>query len=358
MSTSKAEPETTAASGSTIAGTTFNTDVFYNILLFSGTKTHDLTWLWTSCREVSRAFKDATERVFITRHLKYTNLSTDIGMARDSGYNKVALCARFTFSRLDPTDRTRAIFCDDEVVADEYHEMMTSALKDRFGAGLSVRKPRVIIKIRHEANDTHIPGFTANWKKLEVSCDWMGMMSEWFKEEKEHSRRLRNAVEEVKADVDARGLRGIIGPFELMKTFFNSYQGLRKEIRAERIRRNVRREWEKDGGEKVLEEWDPPGPDEAGYKELNDARVLFGWEEPLSDEEDEDDEKEPEGMTEDNEDSEDCAEYDDEDGDYDEDDESLEDNKGDDDDEVQGPQKDAGHQAGGEEIPETGVLIH
>ena len=58
---------------------TFNTDVFTHILMFIGTKDHDMTWLWTTCREVSRDFKDAVERVFITRHLKKTWLRVEGG---------------------------------------------------------------------------------------------------------------------------------------------------------------------------------------------------------------------------------------------------------------------------------------
>jgi len=57
----------------------FSADILYNILRFSGTKTDDLTWLWTTCREVSHDLKDAADRVFITRHLKRTSLFMDGG---------------------------------------------------------------------------------------------------------------------------------------------------------------------------------------------------------------------------------------------------------------------------------------
>lgn len=48
----------------------FSVDVFYNILMFIGVKTRNLVFLWTTCREVSREFKDTAERVFVSRHIK------------------------------------------------------------------------------------------------------------------------------------------------------------------------------------------------------------------------------------------------------------------------------------------------
>lgn len=75
-------------SSSTMAQTPFSADVFYNILMFIGVKTRDLVFLWTTCREVSRDFKNAVEHVFITRHIKKTFLKIDGGTFR------VDLCSR------------------------------------------------------------------------------------------------------------------------------------------------------------------------------------------------------------------------------------------------------------------------
>lgn len=57
----------------------FSPNVLHNILMFSGTTVEDMTWLWTTCREVSREFKDAAERVFVSRHLKRISLFIDAG---------------------------------------------------------------------------------------------------------------------------------------------------------------------------------------------------------------------------------------------------------------------------------------
>lgn len=50
-------------------------DLFYPILLSFDCKSSDLVFLWTTCREVSRDFKNAIERVFMYRHLEETSLN-------------------------------------------------------------------------------------------------------------------------------------------------------------------------------------------------------------------------------------------------------------------------------------------
>lgn len=79
---------------------TLNADVAYYILLYVGVELKDLTWLWATCREVSRPFKDAVERVFITKHLKRTSLSTNLGERSTSGcFHNLANSASHSHSR-------------------------------------------------------------------------------------------------------------------------------------------------------------------------------------------------------------------------------------------------------------------
>lgn len=52
-------------------------DIFYEIILKYGVK--DLTFLWTTCRQVSRNFKEAAERLFVIKHLKKTWIHIDPG---------------------------------------------------------------------------------------------------------------------------------------------------------------------------------------------------------------------------------------------------------------------------------------
>ncbi len=52
-------------------------DVFYEILLQYGAR--NLSFLGLNCRPVSRNFKEAVERVFVTKHLRRIWLHVDTG---------------------------------------------------------------------------------------------------------------------------------------------------------------------------------------------------------------------------------------------------------------------------------------
>ncbi|KAH8102083.1 hypothetical protein BXZ70DRAFT_52100 [Cristinia sonorae] len=261
----------------TLADLLHNEDVLYNILSNAGTKAHDLTWLWTNCREVSHGFKDAAELVFLRRHLRHTYFSTDLGVYY--GDREANLYVNFKFSKLDASDPSQAIF------RTEYHtgprQEVAKRLETRFRNGNSVVEPRLLIRIRSYVNDTRVPGFQGDWERLEIRCDWKGMFTEWFTEEKEHARRLKVVVNSVKEQAAmGDGSQELL--FAAMMAFSDSYESIWKKIRAERIRRNARREWEERGGESG---WKEPGPDNRGYKQLKEARFDFGFASESSSEE-------------------------------------------------------------------------
>lgn len=117
-------------------------------------------------------------------------------MHHDEGYNKVHLSVSFRFSHLDPQNRTRAIFREDEC-ADKYKPAMQKCLNSRFKDGRPGpvhARPKVLVNIRHSVNDTYIPGWKGDWERLEVSVDWMGMYSEWYREEREYLQRVNALV--------------------------------------------------------------------------------------------------------------------------------------------------------------------
>ncbi|KAK0214071.1 hypothetical protein IW262DRAFT_1466625 [Armillaria fumosa] len=83
-------------------------DIFYEIILKYGVK--DLSFLWINCRQVSRNFKEAVERVFVIKHLKKTWIHIDPGEWYSEDHGEVFLASEFKFSRLDPTNPARAIY--------------------------------------------------------------------------------------------------------------------------------------------------------------------------------------------------------------------------------------------------------
>ena len=56
-----------------------NSDICFHSLMQMGLKIDDMVMLWTQFRGVSKAFKDAVERVFILRHLNKIYLIFDGG---------------------------------------------------------------------------------------------------------------------------------------------------------------------------------------------------------------------------------------------------------------------------------------
>ena len=103
--------------------------------------------------------------------------------------------ARFKFSHLDSADRTRAIFREEYHKDDEEEKLVLAKyLTKKFKGGISVSHPKIFVRIRHYANDTFVPDMEPSWDAHEIKLNWVGMYTEWLKEEAEHSRRLHNFV--------------------------------------------------------------------------------------------------------------------------------------------------------------------
>jgi len=211
-------------------------------------------------------------------------------MTYDKDIGKISLQSEFSFIHLDPMDRTRALFREKECHVD-VKPLLSHALAAKFRKGNLTHRPRIIIQIRHDVNDTLIPDIVPNWEAWELECNWMGMVSEWYTEEKEHRRRVRevlksNAMETkmraMRAQVEAGEMSTEDSVFDTLETLCGNYDDTRQVIRAERIARNVHREWEEQG---YVPKGNWEDPDEAGYKKLKDVRYMLGWEETYSDEE-------------------------------------------------------------------------
>ncbi|PBL04300.1 hypothetical protein ARMGADRAFT_1070772 [Armillaria gallica] len=218
------------------------TDMLYEILLQYGAK--NLSFLWLNCRPVSRNFKDAVECVIVTKHLRKIWLHAEIGEAD----------VELQFYVLDPTDSTN---------------------------GPSLEFPNVIIQIRHDANDTMLPDFRYEFDpdpdiEFEVSFNWKGMYSHFFREQREAERRLDEYYQGIRAEAEAarvplfqtsRGFRFL--------TFGVDHVRIGRAVRSERIRRNVL----KNEGREVS------GDDRSGSEKLEiKKRLVVILEDPYSDE--------------------------------------------------------------------------
>ena len=165
-------------------------NVIFNTLMFLGPDTADLVFLWTTCREVSRNFKTAAERVFVTRHLNKTTLWIYGGVHENAkGRGLLPTYFSMSFIQLDPADRSRALFRDKgSAAALGAASLLVKTAKEMY---IDQKKtPYIVVAIRHEANDSNVPGLKPNWDDYEVSCDWVGMVSAWVREEAEHAKQL------------------------------------------------------------------------------------------------------------------------------------------------------------------------
>lgn len=204
----------------------FLSDLFYPILLLAGDTADDLLFLWTTCREVSRDFKKTVERVFLNRHLKYTLL---VGCHGNSGVSTcsctllVSCCEQnvltsipipgmfqqvqipFIFSRVDPNDRTCAVF-GNYFYKELEKPNMVKQTKVMFKHGNPSHSPVVIIHIGEEANDTALPDFTPDWDAMEFKVNWVKMYTEWFREHKEWLRVREEFLKQYRAD----GVRSLL----------------------------------------------------------------------------------------------------------------------------------------------------
>ncbi|THH29333.1 hypothetical protein EUX98_g4849 [Antrodiella citrinella] len=202
--------------------------------------------------------------------------------------SKISLQSEFTFTHIDLTDCTYAVFRETECY-DDVKPLLSRTLASMFEYGNPVHRPRIVIQIRHHANDTCIPDLEPNWPALEIKCNWKGMVSEWFKEEWEYARRVKEALDgtadrmNLKA-LRARADRGEVTEgtsfFSVLQSFFGDYYDTWPMLRAERIARNMHKQWE-DEGFTPASKW--TDPDRAGYN----VRSALGWDDPCSDEEEE-----------------------------------------------------------------------
>ncbi|KAF9003736.1 hypothetical protein BDZ89DRAFT_1145975 [Hymenopellis radicata] len=243
-------------------------DVYYNILR----RIKDLTFLWTTCRAVSRDFRDAVDLVFIRHHLPKTYLAADMGLS-----------ASFSFDSLDPSDPAIALFKDKDCDAD-LRPKVIRRLKDRFDDefGNVCHAPRIVVQVRRLANDTPICDMKPDWDTLSLTANWKKMFSEFFAEEKAYHRSMQAQLDAAKDTIVAMRDDPDFGA--TMEFLFATYERhdetARRQVRDRRIKRHV---WEQS-------HIDWKRTDSKGLKNVAEERKALGWLE-FSDEEEESEEE-------------------------------------------------------------------
>lgn len=159
--------------------------------------------VWLNFRRVSRTVKAATERVFVTMHLRRTHIGFDpFPSIRDRNENKYKLDVLLDFNRLSD-DGSRAIYAPkdprDWEWMKEIHmsETNTFSLYDHFIQEWrsllepylaenpnenDFSRPSHVLTFRREANDTELPGLMVNFERSEALVLWEPMLSMFFGE--------------------------------------------------------------------------------------------------------------------------------------------------------------------------------
>ncbi|PBK67783.1 hypothetical protein ARMSODRAFT_1020298 [Armillaria solidipes] len=169
-------------------------DVFYEILLQSSDE--DAAFFWLDCRRVSRNFYSAVENVFVAKYLKQTWIHV-YSAGGESSRSRTIHTTEFEFSRLDPADSSRAIYTHHKF--DEgFQEDVCRCLNVVFGTGPSLEQPSIIVQVQQEVNDTMLPDFRHSFDPqsslFEISFNWKGMYSHFFREQRVVGDRIGTAA--------------------------------------------------------------------------------------------------------------------------------------------------------------------
>jgi hypothetical protein len=286
--------------------------------------------LWTTCRHVCTAFKDATESIFRERHLPKTRINFNLGkkahpllifmLTIDPGkftegpnglqLPDLTLTADFEFAELLDNGDT-AMFRLEEHIPDQ----LILSVKERaqtYIENMDIVDPKHSIQIRRDVLDGPIPSLSFDKSKCELSCNWRDLFTVFYGEES-LARRLTDKwldskvayLEELKAKMG----RGEMGAERIISAAIleigSGEEICRRNARRIRLRHQFR---ELDG-----RTWDPERDGDSGKEcdALTKLRILkqFASNEAFSDEEysdewedeDEDDETEEEDSTDDKE---------------------------------------------------------
>jgi hypothetical protein len=173
------------------------------------------------------------------------------------------------------------------------------------------------VQVRHDLNDTPIPGFSIDYDTLTISCDWRGLFSAFYAEELLVNNMRDRAMEQFSARRDAMIAdvhAGRLDIVESMKQMLTKYGDETDNARKLARRVRIRRQYERDG----YNDWQPKAWAAEEEDEINKGlkeAIFFASFQEFSDEEggNEKEEEEEEGEENDengDEEWEDEAEYD------------------------------------------------
>ncbi|KAK0470242.1 uncharacterized protein EV420DRAFT_100333 [Desarmillaria tabescens] len=206
------------------------TDIFYEILLQSDDQ--DTAFFWLDCRRVSHSFHSAVEHVFAVKYLNQTFIHAHYTRGEQTGTSYT----KFEFSHIDPTDSSRVIYKHSKL-DERYREDTCYCLNTVLEASISqLEWPKILIEVQHHLNDTMLPdlrySFDPQSSLFEISFNWKGMFSHFFREEREVARKINIVNSLVQAEQGDK-----LKSSEMWVLFWSNKMTVRRAIREERIKR-------------------------------------------------------------------------------------------------------------------------
>ncbi|KAK0470258.1 uncharacterized protein EV420DRAFT_101953 [Desarmillaria tabescens] len=200
-------------------------DIFYETLLHSDD--NDTAFFWLDCRRVSHSFHSAVEHVFAVKYLSQSFIHVHSTRGEQTGTSH----KKFEFSHIDPTDSSRAIYKHPKL-DERYLEDICHCLNTVLEASVSqLEWPKILIEVQHHFNDTMLPdlrySFDPQSSLFEISFNWKGMFSHFFREEREVARKINIAAEQGDK----------LKSSEMWVLFWSNKISVRRAIREERIQR-------------------------------------------------------------------------------------------------------------------------
>ncbi|CZR55692.1 uncharacterized protein PAC_05580 [Phialocephala subalpina] len=215
----------------------------------------DLSFLWITCRNVSSTFKDATECIFRERLLPYLRINFLLGeytppVRSDRRFSAIPLTCEFEFDRLSEDKYTATLSLDKEITEEMSDDLKYHSKRLRQVMGEShIEMPKHTIQIRREVNDGPIPSVAFNYDKLQLSCDWRALFSEFYGEEflyhkfsAEAASKKLGWLKDLREKVDRKEIDAMAVIQKALHAFADDSSIARKMARRARVTRQFA-EW-------------------------------------------------------------------------------------------------------------------
>lgn len=112
---------------------------------------------------------------------------------------------------------------------------------------MRIEEPQHYVQVHRDLNDTPIPGFSIDYEKLELTCDWRGLYTIFYGEEKLYGKYTKAWVEEKEdwtKSMREQVERGELDMMEAIKramhAFGNGSDNSRKKARRARMKHQFR----------------------------------------------------------------------------------------------------------------------